>query len=952
MKKAFHIWVKAKQRSLALLKKIASWARALPWFWIGCKELWCESVPLWFPLLSVILAILAGLKLDQTQGILQAMIDPPVAKALATAQRYHFLFFLIGLCVWSFVNFLATRWLHEFDYNSPEYAGRLSQHKGWIGRLFQALERFSPMLMGLGPPVAVGIAFYVLGQSYSAENALPIQSELLLFTPCLIVIFLLVVLRPRRPSPRLQEGGRRKLNEVLSKKEMILIPIFLACIGALIAVTFYAPQIWPLFGPGATLCLAASVFVFIGSLLVFLGGRWRVPLIFITLLICTFISPLNDNHEVRITRGPEFAVSQKAIGIVQALEGWKGRLCLDEPDRKPGQKTPLIIICAEGGGVRAAYWAARLLAYLEDTTRKYPDQYVPFSSRVVAISGVSGGSLGAATFSALLDQNPVTDGQKTKTDWFYEHVANFLGRDHLSTPLASAAFIDTPQRFLPFKLFDQNDRAVGLELAWEYAWRQSLLSVDNNPTGFCGFDEDFRTLWRKRGDVSAESLNGRKRWLPSLFFNGTSVELGGRIVVSDCLVPSENYPGAQDALRLLKLRKESGEESESGLFRLSTAVNFSTRFPGISSAGKIPPLPGQLPQHVVDGGYYDNSGARTAWDNLVAIYYKLLDQMDATQESSQIIPWVISVRAGPPFNRATPDFPTPTPGSWNATPQQLMVDVLAPPRAFLNAWISRSADAAEALKDGTCLISRRLAGSKDKGKDLGEKNVTVPPLERVDYSIQRPAFRRPGDGPRFHDPFVIDLNLELDERNVESATSDARRKRLLPLGWMLPAKAMQIMDIELETRLAPKADLLKKKTHDEKWFRELQETQLGRVLSLLHRERPGNASQEPVPPCPSPSPTSTATATPGPTPTPSSTPTATPTPKPTPSATPTATPRPFPSSTPTATQTPRPTPSPPPPSPNPSPTPSPSPIVSPTPKGPVCAPRRRVDLRPPRQPSS
>lgn len=934
MKKTFHIWVRAKQIWVALLKFVASWAGAMPRFWIFCKELWCESMPLWFPILSVILAILAGLKLDQTQGILQAMIDPPVAtytaKALATAQRYHFVFFLIGLCVWSFVSFLAARWLHEFDYNSPAYAGRLSEHKGWIGRLFKALERLSPMLMGLGPPVAVGITFYVLGQNYSAENALPVQSKLLLFTPSFIVIFLLVVLRPWRPSRRLQEGGRRKLNEVLSKMEIILIWTFLVCIGALIAGTFYAPQMWSLIGPGATLCIAASVFVLVGSLFVFWGGRWRVPLIFITLLVCTLISPLNDNHEVRITRGPQFAFSQKAIGIRNALDGWKGRLCLDEPDRKPGQKTPLIIICAEGGGVRAAYWAARLLAYLEDTTRKYPDQYVPFSSRVVAISGVSGGSLGAATFSALLDQNPVTDGQKAKPDWFYEHVANFLGRDHLSTPLASAAFIDTPQRFLPFKLFDQNDRAVGLERAWEHAWRQSLLSVDKNPTGFCGFDEDFRTLWRKRGDASAEPLSGRKRWLPSLFFNGTSVELGGRIVVSDCLVPSEDYPGAQDALRLLKLRKENGDEFDRGLFRLSTAVNFSTRFPGISPAGKIPPLPGQLPQHVVDGGYYDNSGARTAWDNLVAIYYKLLDQMDATQESSQIIPWVISVRAGPPFNRATPDFPTPTPGSWNANPQQLMVDVLAPPRAFLNAWISRSADSAEALKDGTCLISRRLAGPKDKGNDLGEKNVTVPPLERVDYSIQRPAFRRPGDGPRFHDPFVIDLNLELDERNVESATSDARRKRLLPLGWMLPAKAMQTMDIELETRLAPKVELLDEKTHDEKWFRRLQETQLGRVLSLLHRERPGNASGESVPPCPSPSPAST--ARPGPTPTPSSTPTETQVPLPTPTPTfgPTASPPP-----------------PPPPTPNPSPTPPDPPLTmaTPTPKGPICVPRRRVDLR-------
>ncbi len=885
-------------------------------FWIVCKELWCESTPLWFPLLSVALAIFAGVMLDQTEGILQAMIDPPVDKAIATAQQYHFFFFLVGLCLWSFVNFQATRLLHEFDYNSPEYSGRLSQHEGWIGRFFKRLERLSPTFMGLGPPIAVGIAFYVLGRNYSAAHALPVQTRLLLFTP-FIVIFLLVALRPWRPSRRLREEGHRDLNAVLSRAEIILIWVFLAGTGVLITATACAPEAWSLIGPGATLCIAAAVFVVIGSLLVFLGSRWRVPLILATLVVCIVISPWNDNHGVRITRGPEFDLRENGMGIRNALDGWNARLRLDEPNRRPGQKTPLLVICAEGGGVRAAYWAARLFAYLEDTTRKYPDQYVPFSSRVMAISGVSGGSLGAATFSALLDQNPVADGPKAKPDWFYEHVANFLGRDHLSAPLASAAFIDTTQRILPFSLFDQRDRAVGLELAWEHAWRESLLSVEKDPQGFCGFDDDFRTLWRKRGDPYTEPPGSRNRWMPSLFFNGTSVELGGRIVVSDCRIPSGDYPGAQDALHLLKLHNAKGEEFEPGLFRLSTAVNFSTRFPGISPSGEIPPLKGQLPQRVVDGGYYDNSGARTAWDNLVPIYYQLLDNADVAKQSSEIIPWVIIVRAGPAFKRGTPDFPVKPRTFWNTfcpTPQHFMVDVLAPARAFLNAWTSRSADSAEALKDGTSLISRRLAGPEHKGNDLGQSNRTDTPLERVDYSFQRPAFQRPGDGPRFHDPYVIDLNLELDERNIESDKPEVRKKRLLPLGWMLPAKAMAIMEEELKTRLAPPVALLDEKTHDEKWFRSLQETQLGRVLSLLHRERPGNAGNESSPASPSPSPT----PMPIPTPTPSPGPPA----------------------------------SPPPQLPIPSPTPTP-PGLSQTkddlgPKGPICVPRRRVDLRPTR----
>ena len=80
---------------------------------------------------------------------------------------------------------------------------------------------------------------------------------------------------------------------------------------------------------------------------------------------------------------------------------------------------------------------------------------------------------------------------------------------------------------------------------------------------------------------------------------------------------------------------------EPGIFRVSSAVNLSTRFPGISPSGELPGDDQQYPQRVVDGGYFDNSGARTAWDNLVAIYNHRLGYRDA----SDIIPWVIVIRS-------------------------------------------------------------------------------------------------------------------------------------------------------------------------------------------------------------------------------------------------------------------------------------------------------------------
>jgi len=532
------------------------------------------------------------------------------------------------------------------------------------------------------------------------------------------------------------------------------------------------------------------------------------------------------------------------LGIRDQIAAFK-ELSAPERKKRPGQKTPLFIICAEGGGVRAAYWAARLLAYLEDTTRHYPEQYVPFSSRVLAISGVSGGSLGAATFTALLDGYAADTANRG--DWFFNRTANFLGRDQLSAPLASAAFIDTTQRFIPYPIFDQRDRAAGLERAWENAWGESLKYADGNISRFCRFDDDFRKLWRHRDTAAAARGEGSStQWIPSLFFNSTAVELGGRIIASDCQIPAGDYPGAQDAFSLLRLRDSEVAKSERDLFRLSSAVNLSTRFPGISPSGELPAGNSQFPQRVVDGGYYDNSGARTAWDNLVVVYYDLLNSVHSPAEASDVIPWVIVIRAGPRTKRQAPSVTSEVPSGWNFLPPQarpvprhFMVDVLAPARAFLNAWGARSADSIEALRDGTFLISRRLAAQE--GQD-GQRGTPSPdstdgslPLERVDYSV---ASHRALTDPLRSDPFVIDLNLELDAPDSSSTDSQHRQKLLLPLGWMLPAKAREVMESEIHDRLAPAPALLEATTWDEDWFRRLQQSQLGRVLSLLHRERP------------------------------------------------------------------------------------------------------------------
>jgi hypothetical protein len=844
---------------------------ALARAWIACKELWCEAIPLWFPLLSVGIALLAVFFLDQTTGILQSLIDQPshrdeIEQALAQLQRWHYWAFVLALCLWSFVNYQSTYLLHQFDYNSPDHAGRLSERPDWLGPIFKKLEQWSPIVAGIGPSLAVATGFFVLHRTYwLAEDRPPWGRIFFLYAPSALVA-LLIIVRPFPGRKKIAEQSHtRQLNERLAQTEIWLSLLLLAILALLVVATLLVPQMWSLIGPAATLCIIASAFVVFGSLLVFWGGRWRVPLIFATLLYCVVLSFWNDNHSVRVIRKSSPATTFQIFGIRNVLDAWIQQLPATEPTRKANQKTPMFIICAEGGGVRAAYWSARLLAYLEDTTRHYPDQYVPFSSRVLLVSAVSGGSLGAVTFETLLDAEINTKSQTP--DWFFRRTANFLGRDQLSEPLAAGAFMDTAQRFIPRPVFQNHDRAAGLEIAWERAWKESLKLDYPDPKGFCRFDDDFRDLWRHRNVYP--SSNGVGQWLPSLFLNGTSVELGGRIITSDCVIPAGDYPGAQDALHLLNLRDGwPSRKLDPGLFRVSSAVNLSARFPGISPSGELPGNDEQFPQRVVDGGYFDNSGARTAWDNLVAIYNRRLDD---PEHASEIIPWIIVIRTGPVSKRQTPIFPRHTsklvdfmPAAVRPTPSHLMVDLLAPIRAFFNAWASRSGDTTEALKDGVSLISQRLSHQDELGPNPETQKATSKvPLERVDYSVATPSISSTtststtSQSPH-HDPYVIELNLELDEKQIDpvvakqapageqtrESSSKEKKKLLLPLGWMLPAKARAVMESEIKTRLAPSPQLLDEKTHNSDWFLRLQETQLGRVLSLLHRERPG--AEEPT----------------------------------------------------------------------------------------------------------
>ena len=272
---------------------------------------------------------------------------------------------------------------------------------------------------------------------------------------------------------------------------------------------------------------------------------------------------------------------------------------------------PVFIVAAEGGGARAAYWTATLLAGLEE---RYPG----FTRHLYAISGVSGGSVGAAAYVSLVRDLPRRGARgcaPLEPNGLHglRPCAAYLFRwDLLGPPLAGLLIHD-----LPFGAW-RVQRGQALEEAMETAWFASL------ETG--SFEAPFRDLWR-------DDPYG----LPSLILNTTSVDTGERHVVSN-LSTQGRLGTAPDV-----------EAVVGGSLRLSTAVFLSARFPVISPEA-IADVPNRGVRAWVDGGYFNNSGMAAVAQLLTSIEPVLR----SAEFAGKVQPVVLVVSSSPPPDVAAP----------------------------------------------------------------------------------------------------------------------------------------------------------------------------------------------------------------------------------------------------------------------------------------------------------
>ncbi len=461
-------------------------------------------------------------------------------------------------------------------------------------RLCAAWPAGNPTLVALissSPFAAIAVSIYLAAAAIAGARFLPQQSAAYWAAAAMALVFLVLVfaLRSFARAPSDRAAAWVKLTAI--------VPYAAALLTALALLLPFAPgkAIVTIAQTAGPLGLAAMFCVVICALSTFVATR--TPAMRKALLLVPLFGALafgqfgcNANHGVR-TLDPAAPATE---GDLKRLFGaWYN----SRQDRKSFKQYPVYIVATAGGGYYAAYHAARVLARLQD-------QCPNFAQHVFAISGVSGGSLGAGVFSSLVErfspeQVPDQCGQSDATR-YTDAVEAYFKNDFLSPILFYALGADLVQRFLPFPV-PAYDRALGLEYAIERAWsdveRSQGLSAGPNP-----LQAPFRTRWL---------LNKAP---PALVLNTTRVDTGQRVLFSPFRLLSTSPAWNEAAQTPWQLGFKRDVPT-------STAIGLSARFPIVSPAGDFAgaEFDWSLNSHerrisLVDGGYFENSGTATAMD--------------------------------------------------------------------------------------------------------------------------------------------------------------------------------------------------------------------------------------------------------------------------------------------------------------------------------------------------
>jgi hypothetical protein len=388
------------------------------------------------------------------------------------------------------------------------------------------------------------------------------------------LIFFVLVIKRQDIEPGLRRRAvARGMSGHFDRIQRYWVIFGLAMAGVAMIVATVWPTWFGALGAPAVVFLGLGLIIPVVAMAIQLGSGLRIPVAGTLLALAVVFGLWVDNHGVgRRAFGGATTGPIDRLTLTQAYEQWRAA----QPGGANARKT-MILVAVQGGASRAGYWTAVALSDLREVAKA---KSVDIDPHIFALSSVSGGSVGAVGYAAMLKSAP------PETD-FKLRLMRFAGENVLGGAVTGLLFPDLLQRFLPVTFLP--DRAETLERSWEDAWA----SIDPKAPSAALMREPFLNLAPKAGEP----------WRPILIVQGASENGGRRFLTSGVKFGCDEI----DADDLL--------DSVGHDVAASTAILDGARFPWVSPGGTFSAKPCgttvKQTDHILDGGYFDGAGAET-----------------------------------------------------------------------------------------------------------------------------------------------------------------------------------------------------------------------------------------------------------------------------------------------------------------------------------------------------
>lgn len=339
------------------------------------------------------------------------------------------------------------------------------------------------------------------------------------------------------------------------------------------------------------LMLLVTVLVWFLGAMSFFFDRYRLPVLLILIPVYMLASLTSEDYLFPVLN-PNVEESR-----LLSSDPLTPAMVIDATPRStelPGEEYA-IVVAANGGGIQAAAWTARVLTGLEEKCKsgEFGPDFNGCASKIRLISSVSGGSVGAMYFLDAYEKGGIAPEK-------FKPIVDNAERTSLDSVAWGLVYPDFTRSFLPFFL-----SGYGRGHALEDRWAE-------------GNDSLARGLLEWRDGV-------RSGWRPASIFNATIVETGERLLLSTSDLCEKKVPFGECLERAGQIKSVTVDPEgikpqidkktfygfiEGKDIPIKTAARLSASFPYVTPAPRADLNPVEMKNyhHVADGGYYDNYG--------------------------------------------------------------------------------------------------------------------------------------------------------------------------------------------------------------------------------------------------------------------------------------------------------------------------------------------------------